>query len=295
MNAGRSATIDTVVMPLAGAGTRAFPITTAIEKCMLPIYAGSQSRPIVDYMVEDCARAGVKRIIFITSERGRTQLKDYFEEINPHLQAQIKRLGKDDQLQAEVARRQAFGLQYEYVVQPADQYGTAYPPYLAKDRLRGEQRFALLGGDDFIYRQDGVSELTTAIAGWVASGAEHAIMGTPIDRAEGPKYGILQVNGSGLLAGIDEKPPIERVPAKPVANISRYLLSDSIWPFIEDEMRKERGRAEHYITYPIAAALAAGQNFYVHPVAGEYIDGGSFEGLLRASQYITAHPRPVSQ
>lgn len=293
MNSGNSIAIDTVIMPLAGAGTRAFPITTAIEKCMLPIYAGSQSRPIVDYMVEDCARAGVKRIIFITSERGKAQLKDYFEEVNPNLQAQIKRLGKDDQLQAELARRQAFGLEYEYVIQPADQYGTAYPPYLAKDHLRGERYFALLGGDDFIYHQDSTSELTTAIAGWAASGAEHAIMGKPIDRAEGPKYGILQIDGVGLLASIDEKPPLERVPAKPVANISRYLLSDSIWPFIEDEMRNDRGRAEHYITYPISEALAAGQDFYVHPVQGEYIDGGSFEGLLQASQYITAHPHAL--
>lgn len=283
--------IETVIMPLAGAGTRAFPVTTAIEKCMMPIYAGDQSRPIVDYMVDDCVRAGVKRIIFVTSERGKVQLQDYFEAIDRHLQTQLRRLGKDDKLEAELARRQAFGLEYEYVIQPADKYGTAYPPYLAKDYLQGERHFALLGGDDFTYHQDGTSELTAAIAGWAASGVEHAIMGKSIARDEGPKYGILQINDAGLLVGIDEKPPLGRVPDKPVANISRYLLSDSIWPFIEAEMRNDRGQAEHYITYPIGEALAAGQNFYVHAVEGEYIDGGSFEGLMRASQYISTHPR----
>lgn len=94
----------------------------------------------------------------------------------------------------------------------------------------------------------------------------------------------------GKLLGIDEKPPIERVPQNPVANISRYLLSESIWPFITDEMARNRGTGEHYVTYPINDALEDGHTFLVHPVGGKYLDGGSFEGLLEASQYITANP-----
>jgi UTP--glucose-1-phosphate uridylyltransferase len=283
--------VTTAVVPVAGAGTRVFPSTTSIEKCMMPVYAGSHSRPIIDYMVEDCAKAGIKRIIFITSERGKVQLQDYFEGINDNLIAQLKRLGKDDVIEKELARRAAFNMTYEYIIQPPTQYGTVFPPFLAKDSLKGERYFALAGGDDFIYHQDGKSELASAITAWEKSGANHTIMGNPVLRGDAPLYGILQINAKGLLTNIDEKPPLDRVPTEPIANISRYLLSDAIWPFIEAEMTLERGAGEHHITYAINEALAAGQNFFVHPVKGVYMDGGSFDGLLKASQYISAHPR----
>ena len=283
--------VETAIMPVAGAGTRVFPSTTSIEKCMMPVYAGEQTRPIIDFMVEDCALAGIKRVIFVTTERGQQQLSDYFENINPNLQAQLKRLGKDDIIEEETERRKAFGLSFEYIIQPPTKYGTAYPPYIAREHLEGEDRFALMGGDDFVYRDDGTSELEEAIKLWGAAGTDHVIMGNRVSKAEGPKYGVLQVDDSSALISIDEKPPIEHVPEDPVVNISRYLLSDAIWPYIEEEMSNDRGKGEHHITYPINQALANGQTFQVHPVSGVYMDGGSFSGLLSASLYISEHPK----
>lgn len=284
--------VETAVMPVAGAGTRVFPVATAIEKCMMPIYAGAQGLPVIDYMVADCARAGIKRIIFVTSERGRTQLKDYFETINQKLEAQLRGIDKDKVINNELKRRGKFDLKYEYVIQPTDRYGTAYPPYLARELLRGESHFALMGGDDFVYRQDGTSEIADAIKLWQESGSDHVIMGNPVEQEEGPKFGILHINDDGKLTHFDEKPPPERVPKKPVANISRYLLSDKIWPQLEAEMARNRhGADEHFITYAINDALADGQSFQVHPVSGKYLEGGSFEGLQRAGLYIATHPQ----
>ncbi len=47
--------ITKAIIPVAGWGTRMLPITKAIEKCMLPI----GTRPLVDYVVQDCLRAGI--------------------------------------------------------------------------------------------------------------------------------------------------------------------------------------------------------------------------------------------
>jgi UTP--glucose-1-phosphate uridylyltransferase len=284
--------VETAVIPVAGAGTRVFPSTTAIEKCMMPVYAGEHSRPVIDFMVDDCALAGIKRVIFVTSERGQAQLQDYFESINPALEAQLRGLGRHDRLAEELERRRHFGLTYEYVLQPSDRYGTACPPALAQDHLRGEKVFALMGGDDFVYRQDGGSELADAITSWNKFGTDHVIMGNPVARTEGPRYGILLINDEDLLTGIDEKPPITRVPDKPIANISRYLLSEAIWPQIEAEMATVREKGEeHFITHPINDALANGQTFKVHRIEGKYLEGGSFEGLQEASLYVAAHPK----
>jgi len=281
--------VDTAVIPVAGVGTRVFPITTAIEKFMMPIYAGDRSKPIIDFMVTDCAKAGIKRIIFVTTERGKRQLQDYLEVFNPNLETQLKELGKTDKLNEEKERRHKFGLTYEYIIQPHGKYGTAYPPYLAREHLKGERQFALMGGDDFVYREDGTSELLEAIRLWEKTKSDHVIMGNPVTREEGIKYGVLQIDDFGRLVSIDEKPPIERISSNPVVNISRYLFSESIWSYLEDEISKNRGSSEHYITYPINEALTSGQTFQVHPVGGVYMDGGSFEGLLKASIYINGH------
>lgn len=291
--------IETAVIPVAGSGSRLFPQTTAIEKCMLPVYAGNEARPLIDYMVEDCANAGLRRIIIVTTDRGKQQLQDYYgPELTPTLQAQLRRVGKSRTIDTEHARRRQRGLKIEYLIQPPDEYGTAVPPHLARTLLEGEKHFALMGGDDFVYHADGTSELGLAIAGWERSGADHAIMGLPIPRTDAPKYGIMHTAdvASRILTGIEEKPQdISKLPEHPVANISRYILNDSIWDFIEAEMHEWRGTGEHYITYPIAAAIAAGHQFYVHPVQGTYLDGGSAEGLRIASEYLTQHPRTSPQ
>jgi UTP--glucose-1-phosphate uridylyltransferase len=258
---------------------------------MMPIYAGANSRPLVDYMVEDCAKAGIERVIFVTSERGKQQLQDYFgEDITPTIRKQLERTGKTSKRDEELDRRRGYGLKFEYIVQPPDNYGTAIPPYLAREALRGEDHFVLMGGDDFVYHQDGTSELALAIAAWKEKGTDHAIMALPVSRTEAPKYGNLLLDYHGNLAAFDEKPPMQRVAERPIANISRYGLSSSIWEHIEAEMTRDRGIAEHYVTFAIQSALAAGQSFHAHPVTGMYFDGGSFEGLLKASTYITEHP-----
>jgi UTP--glucose-1-phosphate uridylyltransferase len=283
--------VNTAVIPVAGVGTRVFPITTAIEKFMMPIYAGEYSRPIIDYMVRDCAKADIKRIIFVTTARGKKQLQDYFEDIDSNLEAQLQGLGKKDRLNEEKERRRLNGLTYEYIIQPLGKYGTAYPLYLARKYLNGEKQFALMGGDDFVYREDGSSELLEAINLWEKTKTDHVIMGNPVSREEATKYGVLQIDNQGRLVSIDEKPPIERISPSPVVNISWYLFSESIWSYIEDEIAKNRGTGEHYITYPINSVLDTGQTFQVHPVGGVYMDGGSFEGLLKASLYISEHPQ----
>lgn len=56
----------TVIIPVAGWGTRMLPITKSIEKCMLPV----GTRPVVDYIVQDIIRAGVKgSIYFVVGEQ----------------------------------------------------------------------------------------------------------------------------------------------------------------------------------------------------------------------------------
>lgn len=284
--------LETAVIPVAGVGSRMLPATWSIEKCMLPVYTGGRTRLLVDWMVDECAKAGIKRVIFVTTERGKEQLYDYFEKIDANLATRYQYLGKGSIVEAEQARRDAYGLQFEYVIQPPGGYGTAIPPLLARPLLRGEKRFFLMGGDDFVYHEDEItSELSLAIQTWGEAGTDHIIMGNPVSRASASRYGVLFTDDLGRLTEWIEKPMPEQLPNQPVvtANISRYGFSDRVWDYLDQEMKIGR-EGEHYITYPVLEALAAGQTFRIHEIRGTYLDGGTAEGLIEAGQYITEHP-----
>jgi UTP--glucose-1-phosphate uridylyltransferase len=285
--------IETAVIPVAGIGSRMLPATWSIEKCMLPIYSGGKTRLLVDWMVEECVDAGIKRVIFVTTERGKKQLYDYFEKIDDDLELRYDYLGKGDVVATEQARRDSYGITYEYVIQPPDGYGTTVPPFLARHLLEGERRFFLMGGDDFVYHEDPqASEISLAIKTWNDAGTDHIIMGNPLPRERAPRYGIFFTDDQGNLSQWVEKPALEDVPNIPIvtSNISRYGFSDRIWDFIDEEMNAKRD-GEHLITYPVLNALAAGQMFRIHPVRGQYLDGGTIDGIVAAGKYITEHPQ----
>ncbi len=284
-------TINSAVIPVAGIGTRAFPLTTTIEKSLLPIYAGSYSRPIVDFMVEDCVNAGITRIIFITSEHGKIQLNDYFGPLRDDVAEQLRVLHKENKLEVEYQRRLDMHIDIEYIVQPLSIYGTTVPLYLAQDALKGEENFIMMGGDDFVYHTDNQSELKLALQTWENSLTDHVIMGAPVRREDAVKYAILQSDSTSKLTSIEEKPPLEHIPDNPTVNITRYLFNKKIWDPVNDEMKMTRNGAEHYITYVISDALQRNQTFQIHPIHGKYLDGGTYEGLFEASKYIQAHPK----
>ena len=58
--------LNTVVFPVAGLGTRFLPATKTVPKEMLPVV----DRPLIQYAVEEALAAGARRLVFVT---GRTK------------------------------------------------------------------------------------------------------------------------------------------------------------------------------------------------------------------------------
>lgn len=244
-------------------------------------------------MVEECAQAGLQRVIFVTTERGKRQLKDYFERIDDTLEERYALLGKSSLVLAERARRAAYKLHYEYIIQSPTLYGTSVPPLLARPALQGEKWFFLMGGDDFVYHQDPtVSELALAMKTWQIADTDHVIMGKSVSRRAAAHLGVFFPDEQGNLTRWIEKPSPEAMPDTPqvTANISRYGFSDRIWEYLEEEAKIER-QGEHQMTYPVLQALADGQTFRIHTVRGAYLGGGTAEELIASGRYIAEHPR----
>ena len=65
--------IKQAIIPLAGLGTRLLPLTSVMPKELLPI----NGKPNLEYIMEECIEAGVKKFIFIISKQ-KISIKKYF-------------------------------------------------------------------------------------------------------------------------------------------------------------------------------------------------------------------------
>ncbi len=72
--------ISAAIVPVAGLGTRLLPATRSQPKEMLPVLG----TPVVQYVVEELAAAGVARLLFVTGRRKRA-IEDHFD-FDPELE-----------------------------------------------------------------------------------------------------------------------------------------------------------------------------------------------------------------
>jgi UTP--glucose-1-phosphate uridylyltransferase len=270
--------ISTAIIPVAGFGTRRLPITKAVEKCMLPI----GNRPVIDYVVEDCLRAGVRDIWFVVGENSR-QLREYYGH-NPKLENALKSKNKTAEFEL---IQPPTGARFHYVKQPASgKYGTTIPVALALDLIGTDQPLAILMGDDFIYRPDDGSTISD-LAKDLKDG-EAAMLGVKVDPSEVENYGVIQTNASGHFQKIIEKPKPADAPSN-LINVSKYIAPPELLKLIvKHSQSKIPAGQEYQITDPINEFVAAGGVMKVVPNRGDYLDGGNLAGWICANDVVGA-------
>ena len=272
--------ITKAIIPVAGYGTRFLPITKTINKTMLPIL----NRPVVDYIVEDCVKAGIKDIIFIIIP-GETQLKDYYSR-NQNLEAYLLDRNARDKYQkiADIHKQANF----HFVEQPQDgRYGTAIPPLLAQKFIEADEPFLVLMGDDIVFHSDGKSELKELIATYEAAGTDGAMACAQFSAKEIIKYAVVETTETGQYLHFKqmvEKPASDQVRSN-LANISKYIFKYDMFNYIK-KVQPNPENKEYYITDAINAYVADKHTVAVHKIRGQYLDGGTVEGWLKANDVV---------
>lgn len=276
--------IKKALITAAGFGTRFLPITKTIQKEMLPVL----NRPLIDYVVEDCIKAGIEEIIFIVSEHN-IQVKHFYME-NKRLEQYLHDRGKPELYRfVEPVHN---GVRYTFIKQPdASQYGTAVPVRLAQEQLESEDAFLVFMGDDLIYDPDGSSEAAAMIDIFETTGAVGLV--TCIEKPDSllDKYGVAELeyrNGHPFLKRLIEKPTPGTAPSN-LANISKYILTPAIFEII-DRQQANPQTGELYITDSINL-LAKQAPVTIHTPRGQYLDGGYVAGWLQANlEMAKNHP-----
>lgn len=217
--------IDLAVVPVAGQGTRLLPSTKSQPKEMLPV----GRKPVVQYVVEELALSGIRRLLFITGP-GKTSIENHFD-INAELIAFLRETGKEELLEELEFERQ--DLQYFYTRQ-RQQLGLGHAVLCARP-LVGAQPFVVALGDSIIglHAQSRIVQQMIAEFEGARAAAVIAFEEVPADQVI--NYGIAKPRGAAgavfELADIVEKPSVAEAPSN-LAVAARYVFAPGIFDLL---------------------------------------------------------------
>ena len=218
--------IDLAVIPVAGLGTRLLPATKSQPKEMLPV----GRKPVVQYVVEELARAGIQRMLFITGP-GKDSIENHFDMDSELIQV-LRETGKENLLdELEFTRtpvRYFFTRQRQLL-------GLGHAVSCARAFV-GEQPFVVALGDSIIGLHARSDVMDRMKACFIEKQADAVIAFEQVPASEVFRYGIAQPrDGAGdvfALADVIEKPEPNEAPSN-LAIAARYVFSASIFPALE--------------------------------------------------------------
>jgi UTP--glucose-1-phosphate uridylyltransferase len=263
------------VIPAAGLATRFLPATKAVPKELLPVV----DRPVLQYIVEEAAAAGIHDILLVTG-RGKTSMVDHFDR-RPDLEQRLEAKGDTERLAAIIRPSELAEI---YTCRQPEQLGLGHAVSYAELHVGGES-FAVLLGDEFTDESDPVLpdmlDLQARTGGIVLCLLE-------VGDDEVSRYGIASVRPSDLPAGgaevvevtdMVEKPALEEAPSR-LAVVGRYVLPNAIFGAI----RRIGPGAGGEIQLTDAMALLLKEGVPVHGVVfrGVRYDTGAPLGYLQA-------------
>ncbi len=260
--------ITKAVIPVAGLGTRFFPVTRIVPKALLPVL----SKPLIQYAVEDAVSAGITEIAIVEDTRS---VASYFDPM-PSLLQELRDRGRDDLADAQL---KISGMARIEVIKQIEPLGLGHAVMLAQNFVQNEP-FIVILPDELLWSEHSstaqILDVRDRYGGLVI-----AVMESSWDA----------VHTKGIVAGpkvepsviaIDEmveKPRREDAPSN-LAIVGRYALEPSIF----EHLRKGRRGAGNEIQLTDAIAECMKEDaVYGTIIEGQRYDAGVPEGMFAAT------------
>ncbi|MHA1297857.1 MAG: UTP--glucose-1-phosphate uridylyltransferase [Candidatus Helarchaeota archaeon] len=218
------------VIPAAGFGTRLLPATKSQPKEMIPV----GKKPVIQFVAEEAAKAGIKEILIITGAKKRS-IEDHFDTDN-ELNAFLKKKGKDDYL-CEINLNEQLDVQFFFTRQPIPK-GLANAIGLA-EKFVNEEPFVVSLGDTIIkskdLKQKNFLNLMIDLYNEHSCSSVIAVEKVPMEQVS--RYGVIK--GTKMrdrvhkISSLIEKPPLDKAPSN-LAIAGRYIFSADIFDAIKE-------------------------------------------------------------
>lgn len=268
-----------VVIPVAGLGTRMLPATKVIPKEMLNIF----DRPMIQYIVEECAQAGITEIVLVTHS-SKTAIENHFDtsyELEHTLEKRVKR-----QLLEEVRSITPPGVTLIHVRQ-GNALGLGHAVSCASP-IVGNEPFAVVLPDVLLAHfsaDQSTNNLAAMIQRFEETGRSQ-IMVNPVPQEDVDKYGIAYIDslaelnevGYSRIKRIVEKPSVDQAQSN-LSVVGRYVFDKDIWPLIAKTPLGVGGEIQ--LTDAIDMLIET-HDVEAYLMKGKDFDCGSKEGYFHA-------------
>jgi glucose-1-phosphate thymidylyltransferase len=233
-----------------GSGTRLYPLTSIMSKQLLPVY----DKPMICYPLSTLMLLGIKDILIISTPQDTPLIQKYLKD------------GSD------------LGISLQYIVQEQPK-GIAEAFILGRDFIGADNVTLILGDNIF-----NIGSQMTEIAERTKKLSSAVIFGYHVKDPE--RFGVIEFDAGslGVVKSLVEKP------VKPTSNyaaVGLYCYPNDVVEKVVSQKPSARGELE--ITDLNNTYLSEGRLEAVRMRRGAaWLDAGTPESLLEASQYIAA-------
>ena len=272
--------IEKAVIALAGYGTRFLPAVKVVPKELLPII----DKPVVQYLVEEAVKAGIKDIILVTRS-GTGLIADHFDT-SRGLEVHLAEHNKQDEL----SKIQALPKMANFCQVRQGRhlpYGNGSPILAARDFL-GDEPFAYMFGDDVVLSE--VPCLKQLIDVYVKHQPAAIVAFQEVPPSEIYRYGSARLRPGTEpkeLEQLVEKVPADKAPSM-LAQLGRFVLPSRIIEILE---RQEPGLGNELYLTDALDTLCREARVIAHPIEGDwYTTGDPLRLLIANIEYALRHP-----
>jgi len=229
-----------------GSGSRMYPITSVVNKQLLPVY----DKPMIYYPLSTLMLAGIRDILLIST---------------PQDVASFQRLLGDGR---------HLGIAITYAAQPQPR-GLAEAFVLGRDFIGGDHA-ALILGDNIFYGRGFQSLLAEA----AAFGGGATIFGYPVKDPR--SFGVAELDDAGRVVGLEEKPSH---PKSNIAVVGLYFYDNQVVDIAARLTPSARGEYEitdvnrEYLRRGQLRCLTFGRGY-------AWLDTGTPGSLVQAGSFI---------
>ena len=211
--------INIAVIPIAGYGSRMFPETLLINKCLLPI----GNKPTILFLLEEIIESDIHNVFIIINEHQKNII-DVLKTIS------LSNYDSKYHKQIQDFNNIISQLNINYIIQK-EQKGLANALYSLKEIIK--EPFALLLGDNVILPKEcGLKSLLN----YYDKLESNILLVSEVPKEKTNLYGIIETSDSINplhVTSINEKPKYSK---SNLACVGRYILNNSIIESIEKDI-----------------------------------------------------------